>query len=92
MVSGIGRVDGAAGDVAGVISGGVQGFQNLLLLIAMAMLGAGLALKFLPAGSHRTKDAAGQLIDNALILGGLTAPGLYLVAFAAQVATTALPG
>jgi hypothetical protein len=69
--------------------GSLQGFQNLLLLVSMAMLGAGLALKFLPTGSHRTKDAAGQLVDNALILGGLIALGLYLVAFAGQVAVEA---
>jgi hypothetical protein len=36
---------------------------------------AGLAMKFLPTGSHRTKDAAGQLIDNALILRSIG--GLY---------------
>jgi hypothetical protein len=32
-------------------------------------------MKFLPTGSHRTKDAAGQLIDNALILRSIG--GLY---------------
>ena len=36
---------------------------------------AGLAMKFLPTGSHRTKDAAGQLIHNALILRSIG--GLY---------------
>ncbi|MEM2747441.1 MAG: hypothetical protein QXK69_13140 [Candidatus Caldarchaeum sp.] len=75
----------AVGDVANLISGGVQGFQNLLALIALALLGAGLALKFLPTGSHRTKDAAGQLIDNALIIGGLAALGL--VSFSAMMAS-----
>lgn len=76
-------------DVAGDLQGSLAGFQNLLLLVAMAMLGAGLALKFLPTGSHRTKDAAGQLVDNALILGGLLALGLWLVYFAGQVAVKA---
>jgi len=76
-------------DVAGMFRDSLQGFQSLLLLVAMGMLGAGLALKFLPTGSHRTKDAAGQLLDNALILGGLIALGLYLIQFAGQVATTA---
>ncbi|MEM2066810.1 MAG: hypothetical protein QXH59_10030 [Candidatus Caldarchaeum sp.] len=79
----------AVSDVADLISGGVQGFQNLLALITLALLGAGLALKFLPTGSHRTKDAAGQLIDNALIIGGLAALGLYLVYISGLVATTA---
>jgi len=83
------RAHASVGDVANLISGGVQGFQNLLALIALALLGAGIALKFLPTGSHRTKDAAGQLIDNALIIGGLAALGLWLVYFAGQVATTA---
>ena len=32
-------------------------------------------MKFLPTGSHRTKDAAGQLIHNALILRSIG--GLY---------------
>jgi len=45
-------------------------------------------MKFLPTGSHRTKDAAGQLIDNALILGALIALGIYLVTSAGWVATT----
>ncbi len=83
----LGHADAAA--VANLIRGGVSGFQQLLLLIAMALLGAGIALKFLPVGSHRTKETAGQLFDNALILGGLIALGLYLVSFAGQVTTAA---
>ncbi|MEM2973244.1 MAG: hypothetical protein QXS50_03735 [Candidatus Caldarchaeum sp.] len=83
------RAHASVGDVANLVSGGVQGFQNLLALIALALLGAGLALKFLPTGSHRTKDAAGQLIDNALIIGGLAALGLWLVYFSGLVATEA---
>lgn len=78
-----------AGDVASLIRDSVQGFQQLLLLIALALLGSGIAIKFLPTGSHRTKDAAGQLIDNALIMGGLIALGLYLVGFVGEVAKTA---
>jgi hypothetical protein len=53
---------------ANVLRSYVSGFQHLLLVVALGMLGAGLAMKFLPTGSHRTKDAAGQLIHNALIL------------------------
>jgi hypothetical protein len=67
----------------------VAGFKDLLLVVSLAMLGSGLALKFLPTGSHRTKDAAGQLIDNALIVGALVTLGLYLVASAGWVAKTA---
>ncbi|MEM4273296.1 MAG: hypothetical protein QW420_02935 [Candidatus Caldarchaeum sp.] len=78
-----------AGSVASLIRDSVQGFQQLLLLIALALLGSGIAIKFLPTGSHRTKDAAGQLIDNALIMGGLIALGLYLVGFVGEVAKTA---
>ncbi|MEM4290265.1 MAG: hypothetical protein QXQ48_08380 [Nitrososphaerota archaeon] len=79
------RAYAAVGDLARDLSGGVQGFQNLLAVIALALLGAGIALKFLPTGSHRTKDAAGQLIDNALIIGGLAALGL--VSFSAMMAS-----
>ncbi|MEM4304863.1 MAG: hypothetical protein QXD61_02670, partial [Candidatus Caldarchaeum sp.] len=78
-----------AGGVANLIREPLQGFQQLLLLIAMALLGAGIAIKFLPLGSHRTKEGAGQLIDSALIVGGLTALGLYIIKFAADVAVAA---
>jgi uncharacterized protein YjeT (DUF2065 family) len=66
----------------------VQGFQILLVTIAVALLGAGIALRFLPTGSHRTKEAAGSLIDNALIMAGLIALGIYLLVFVSQWAIT----
>jgi hypothetical protein len=83
---------GGPGAVASAFTSAVSGFGQLLLLIAMALLGAGLAFKFLPTGSHRTKDAGGQLIDNALILAGLAVLGVYLLYFAGLVATTAAGG
>jgi hypothetical protein len=79
---------GGPAALANALRSYVSGFQHLLLVIALGMLGAGLAMKFLPTGSHRTKDAAGQLIDNALILGALIALGIYLVTSAGWVATT----
>jgi len=79
---------GGVNALAGNLENAVQGFGNLILLIAMALLGAGLTIRFLPTGSHRTKEAAGSLIDNALILAGLVALGTYLLVFAGQWATT----
>ncbi|MEM1980118.1 MAG: hypothetical protein QXU87_05225 [Candidatus Caldarchaeum sp.] len=79
---------GGPAAIANTFQGAVSGFGQLLLLIAAALLGSGLALKFLPTGSHRTKDAGGQLLDSALILAGLAALGVYLLYFAATVATT----
>jgi hypothetical protein len=80
---------GGVQNLANALAGYVAGFKDLLLVVSLAMLGSGLALKFLPTGSHRTKDAAGQPIDNALILGALVTLGLYLVASAGWVAQTA---
>jgi hypothetical protein len=66
------------------LAASIQGFQILLVTIAVALLGAGIALRFLPTGSHRTKEAAGSLIDNALIMAGLIALGIYLLVFVSQ--------
>jgi len=64
------------------LQGVLQGFGTLLLVIAGIMLGSGIAIRLIPTGSHRTKEAAGSLIDNALILAGLATLGLYLLFFA----------
>ena len=69
------------GDLVGDLQGAVQGFGNLILLIAMSLLGAGLAIRFLPTGSHHTKEAAGSLLDSALIVAGLAALGTYILFF-----------
>jgi len=76
------------GDLGNQLASSVQGFQILLVTIAVALLGAGIALRFLPTGSHRTKEAAGSLIDNALIMAGLIALGIYLLVFVSQWAIT----
>jgi heme/copper-type cytochrome/quinol oxidase subunit 2 len=70
------------------LAASIQGFQILLVTIAVALLGAGIALRFLPTGSHRTKEAAGSLIDNALIMAGLIALGIYLLVFVSRWAIT----
>jgi hypothetical protein len=76
------------GDLGSQLAASVQGFQILLVTIAVALLGTGIALRFLPTGSHRTKEAAGSLIDNALIMAGLIALGIYLLVFVSQWAIT----
>jgi len=76
------------GDLGNELAASIQGFQILLVTIAVALLGAGIALRFLPTGSHRTKEAAGSLIDNALIMAGLIALGIYLLVFVSQWAIT----
>jgi hypothetical protein len=76
------------GDLGSQLASSVQGFQILLVTIAVALLGAGIALRFLPTGSHRTKEAAGSLIDNALIMAGLIALGIYLLVFVSRWAIT----
>jgi hypothetical protein len=70
------------GDLTARLQGVLQGFGTLLLVIAGIMLGSGIAIRLIPTGSHRTKEAAGSLIDNALILAGLATLGLYLLFFA----------
>jgi hypothetical protein len=76
------------GDLGNQLAASVQGFQILLVTIAVALLGAGIALRFLPTGSHRTKEAAGSMIDNALIMAGLIALGIYLLVFVSRWAIT----
>jgi hypothetical protein len=70
------------GDLTERLQGVLQGFGTLLLVIAGIMLGSGIAIRLIPTGSHRTKEAAGSLVDNALILAALATLGLYLLFFA----------
>ena len=51
---------GAVGDLANKIASAVEGFQTLLLVIATSVLGAGIAIRFLPTGSHRTMEEGRQ--------------------------------
>jgi hypothetical protein len=39
------------------LQGVLQGFGALLLVIAGIMLGSGIAIRLIPTGSHRTKEA-----------------------------------
>jgi hypothetical protein len=79
---------GSVGDLAGQLRGVVEGFGNLILVIAAILLGAGMAIRFLPTGSHRTKEAGGSLLDSALILAGVGALGFWLIFFAGDWART----
>jgi hypothetical protein len=79
---------GSVGDLAGNLKAAAQGFGNLILVIAAILLGAGMAIRFLPTGSHRTKEAGGSLLDNALILAGVGALGFWLIFFAGDWAKT----
>jgi hypothetical protein len=75
-------VHGAVGDLANKIASAVEGFQTLLLVIATSVLGAGIAIRFLPTGSHRTKEFGGSLIDAALIIAALATVGVWILYFA----------
>jgi hypothetical protein len=60
---------------------------GLLFAMAAALFAAGLAFKFTPWASQRTKDLGGMLLDHGLILAALASIGLFLLAFAGQIAT-----
>jgi hypothetical protein len=55
--------------------------------MAAALFAAGLAFKFTPWASQRTKDLGGMLLDHGLILAALASVGLFLLVFAGQIAT-----
>jgi hypothetical protein len=44
------------GDLGNQLASSVQGFQILLVTIAVALLGACIALRFLPTGNNRAKE------------------------------------
>jgi hypothetical protein len=44
------------GDLGNQLAASVQGFQILLVTIAVALLGACIALRFLPTGNNRAKE------------------------------------
>ena len=60
---------------------------GLLFAMAAGLFVAGLAFKFTPWASQRTKDLGGMLLDHGLILAALASIGLFLLAFAGQIAT-----
>ena len=72
--------------LTGQISSAVSATGSLLLAVAAGLFAAGLAFKFLPWGSQRTKDLGGALLDHGLILAALASVGLFLLAFAGQIA------
>ena len=44
------------GSLGSQLAQSIQGFQILLVTIAVALLGAGIALRFLPTGNNRRKE------------------------------------
>jgi len=72
--------------LTGQISSAVSIAGQLLFAVAAGLFAAGLAFKFLPWGSQRTKDVGGALLDHGLILAALASVGLFLLAFAGQIA------
>ena len=60
---------------------------GLLFAVAAGLFAAGLAFRFLPWGSQRTKDLGGMLLDHGIVLAALASIGLFLLVFAGQVAT-----
>jgi len=68
------------------IASAVGGLGALLFAVAAGLFGAGLAFKFLPWGSQRTKDLGGALLDHGLILAALASIGLFMLYFAGQIA------
>jgi len=72
--------------LTGQISSAVAAAGGLLFAVAAALFAAGLAFKFTPWASQRTKDLGGALLDHGLILAALASVGLFLLAFAGQIA------
>lgn len=68
------------------ITTAVQALGGLLIAIAAALFGVGLATRYLPWGSQRTKDFGGMLLDHGLMLAALGAIGVYLLFFAGDIA------
>ena len=75
--------------VAGGLNSVMATFMNMLLVVGMVMLGIGILFKFLPTGSHRTKDAGGSLLDNAFLLTGFGVVGVYALYWAAVLVASA---
>ena len=73
-------------DLTGQISSAVTAAGSLLFAVAAGLFAAGLGFKFLPWGSQRTKDLGGALLDHGLILAAMASVGLFLLAFAGQIA------
>jgi len=81
----------AINKVASDVMAGVAALGGLLFAISAALFGVGLAAKFLPWGSQRTKDFGGAILDHGIILACLAAAGLFILAFAAEI-TASLVG
>jgi hypothetical protein len=74
-------------ELQGQIATAVSAAGGLLFAMAAALFAAGLAFKFTPWASQRTKDLGGMLLDHGLILAALASVGLFLLVFAGQIAT-----
>jgi len=72
--------------LTGQISSAVSIAGQLLFAVAAGLFAAGLAFKFLPWGSQRTKDVGGALLDHGLILAALASVGLFMLYFAGKIA------
>jgi hypothetical protein len=72
--------------LTGQIASAVSMAGGLLFAMAAALFAAGLAFKFTPWASQRTKDLGGALLDHGLILAALASVGLFLLYFAGQIA------
>jgi hypothetical protein len=73
-------------ELQGQIASAVSAAGGLLFAMAAALFAAGLAFKFVPWASQRTKDLGGMLLDHGLILAALASVGLFLLAFAGNIA------
>jgi len=68
------------------ISATVSAIGGLIVAMACALFAAGLVLSFVPWASQRMKETGKYLLDHSIILAGLAAVGIFLLAFASQIA------
>ncbi len=68
------------------ISANVAAIGGLIIAMACALFAAGLVFTFVPWASQKMKETGRFLLDHALILAGLAALGIFLLAFASQIA------
>lgn len=58
----------------------------LMVAIALAYFAIGVIFKYLPWGSHKTKDTGGLMLDYAFIMIAIASVGGYMLLFAGDVA------
>jgi len=74
------------GDLTNQIASAVSLAGGLLFAMAAGLFATGLAFKFTPWGSQRTKDVGGALLDHGLILAAMASVGLFMLYFAGKIA------